>query len=110
MSENKVTDPTTGEQVEVIDVQLYALNLAKDGRVLSATKDQYGAEGQPRVESLPSGETPEENDISNYRYVDGEYIYDPLPQPEPPAPAETTDDVLNALLGITATDGGETNE
>lgn len=38
MSENKVTDPTTGEQVEVIDVQLYALNLAKDGRVLSWMK------------------------------------------------------------------------
>ena len=110
MSENKVTDPTTGEQVEVIDVKLYALNLAEDGRVLSATEDQYGAEGQPRVAMLPSGETPEENDISNYRYVDGEYIYDPLPQPEPPAPAETTDDVLNALLGITATDGGESNE
>ena len=36
MSENKVTDPTTGEQVEVIDVRLYALNLAEDGRILSA--------------------------------------------------------------------------
>ena len=34
----------------------------------------------------------------------------PAKAPEPPAPAETTDDVLNALLGITATDGGETNE
>lgn len=110
MSENKVTDPTTGEQVEVIDVQLYALNLANDGRVLSATEDQYGAEGQPRVATLPSGETPEENDISNYRYVDNAFVYDPLPQPEPPEPVETTDDVLNALLGITATDGGESNE
>ena len=104
MSENKVTDPTTGEQVEVIDVQLYALNLGDDGRVLSATEDKYGAEGQPRVATLPSGETPEENDISNYRYVGGEFIYDPLPQPEPPEPVETADDVLNALLGITATD------
>lgn len=87
--------------------KLYALNLAEDGRVLSAAKDQYGAVGQPRVATLPSGETPEENDISNYRYVDGEYIYDPLPQPEPPEPVETTDDVLNALLGI---DGGEADE
>ena len=42
MSENKVTDPTTGEQVEVIDIQLYALNLSDDGRVLSAAGDQYG--------------------------------------------------------------------
>lgn len=90
--------------------KLYALNLAEDGRVLSATEDQYGAEGQPRVETLPSGETPEENDISNYRYVDGEYIYDPLPQPDPPEPVETADDVLNALLGIEQTDGGEADE
>lgn len=92
--------------------KLYALNLAEDGRILSATEDKYGAEGQPRVESLPGGETPEENDISNYRYVDNAFVYDPLPQPDPPEPepVETTDDVLNALLGIEQTDGGETNE
>ena len=83
---------------------LYALNLGEDGRILSATKDQYGAEGQPRVETLPTGETAEEKDISNYRYVDGQYKYDPLPDPPAPEPVETTDDVLNALLGITAVD------
>ena len=88
---------------------LYALNLGEDGRILSATKDQYGAEGQPRVETLPTGETAEEKDITNWLYVDGQYQYDPLPQPEP-EPVETTDDVLNALLGIEQTDGGETNE
>lgn len=89
----------------------YALNIrADDNRILSATYEEYAVEGMPIVDALPSGETPEENDISNYRYVDGEYIYDPLPQPEPPEPVETTDDVLNALLGITATDGGESNE
>lgn len=65
---------------------IYALNLGDDGRVLSATEDKYGAEGQPRVETLPSGETPEENDISNYRYVDGEFVYDPLPAPPEPEP------------------------
>lgn len=78
--------------------KLYALNLAEDGRVLSATEDQYGAEGQPRVATLPEG------DLYDYKYVDGEFVYDPLPQPEPPEPVETADDVLNALLGITATD------
>lgn len=78
--------------------KLYALNLAEDGRVLSATEDQYGAEGQPRVETLP------EDDIYDYKYIDGEFVYDPLPQPEPPEPVETADDVLNALLGITVTD------
>ncbi len=60
--------------------KLYALNLAEDGRVLSATEDQYGAEGQPRVATLPEG------DLYDYKYVDGEFVYDPLPQPEPPEP------------------------
>ena len=78
--------------------KLYALNLAEDGRVLSATEDKYGAEGQPRVATLPEG------DLYDYKYVDGEFVYDPLPQPEPPEPVETADDVLNTLLGITATD------
>lgn len=105
MSNDIVTDPNTGE-VEVInvnelDIQLYALNLAEDGRVLSVTLDKYGAEGQPRVTEFP------DDDVSNYRYVDDEFIYDPLPDPPEPEPTETTDDVLNALLGIETADGGE---
>ena len=91
-------------------MEKYALNLDTSGKILSATYEKYAAEGMPIVGTLPTGETAEEQDISNWLYVDGQYQYDPLPQPEPPAPAETTDDVLNALLGITATDGGETNE
>lgn len=91
----------------------YALNIrADDNRILSATYEEYAVEGMPIVDALPSGETAEENDISNYRYVDGEFVYDQLPQfvydqlpqPEPPEPVETADDVLNALLGIAATD------
>lgn len=88
----------------------FALNLGEDGRILSATYEEYATEGMPIVDSLPAGETAEENDISNYKYVDSEYIYDPLPQPPEPEPVETTDDVLNALLGIETTDGGEANE
>mgnify|MGYP000001524499 CR=1 FL=1 len=66
---------------DVMDVQLYALNVApEDGRILSATKDQYGAEGQPRVDRLP------DDDISDYKYIDGEYIFDPLPKPPEPEP------------------------
>lgn len=60
----------------------YALNLDPEtGRILSATEDQYGVEGQPRVEELPEG------DISEYLYVDGEYVYSPLP-PEYPTVSE----------------------
>lgn len=84
---------------------LYALNIDSAGRILSATYDQYAPPEQPRVTELPDGNIPD------YKYIDGEYVYDPLPappEPEPPEPTETTDDVLNALLGIT--DGGETDE
>lgn len=88
----------------------YALNIGEDNRILSATYEEYAVEGMPIVDALPGGETPEENDIGNYKYVDGEYVYDPLPAPPEPEPVETTDDVLNALLGIEQTEGGVTNE
>ena len=99
MSENKVTDPTTGEQVEVIDVQLYALNLGDDGRVLSATEDQYGAEGQPRVATLPK------DDLYDYKYIDGEFVYDPLPQPEPPEPEPAPEYVTHDELAEAIREG-----
>lgn len=73
---------------------MYALNLAPDWRILSATDGRYGVPGQPVVESLPSG------DISNYKYLDGKYIYDPLPAPEPPFPEPSTDEILDVLLGV----------
>lgn len=90
----RIKDITTGG-VEVTGVQLYALNVApEDGRILSATKDQYGAEGQPRVDHLP------DDDISDYKYIDGEYVYDPLPKPpEPePVPEYATYDELAAAI------------
>lgn len=57
---------------------IYALNLADDGRILSVTLDRFAPPEQPRVETLPDG------DVTEYRYVDGEYVYDPLPEPEQP--------------------------
>ena len=74
----------------------YALNLAEDGRILSVTFEKYAPEDAVTVEKLPEG------DISQYRYVDGDFIYDPLPKPEQPEPGPTAEDILNALLGVTA--------
>lgn len=51
----------------------YALNLAEDGRVLSVTFEKYAPVNAVIVEELPDG------DVSSYRYVDGEFIYDPVP-------------------------------
>ena len=54
----------------------YALNLASDGRVLSATYEKYAPANAVLTNELPEG------DISEYRYADGEYIHDPIPKPE----------------------------
>ena len=79
---------------------MYSLNLDIDNRVLSACVCLEGFEYMNIVDVLPEG------DISDYRYVDGEYVYDPLPEPEPQPVEPTADDVLDVLLGI----GGNSNE
>ena len=65
---------------------MYALNLAEDGRILSATYPEYAPEDAVIVDALPEG------DISDYLYVDGQYVYDPLPEPEEPDPEPTPGD------------------
>ena len=52
----------------------YALNLAEDGRVLSVTYEKYAPEDAVIVDALPEG------DVSQYRYVGGEFVYDPIPE------------------------------
>lgn len=54
----------------------YALNLAEDGRILSATYEKYAPADAVLVDGLPEG------DISDYLYRSGEYVHDPLPEPE----------------------------
>lgn len=54
---------------------MYALNLNEDSRILGACvvleKGIYT--GMPIVDSLPEG------NICDYLYINGEYVYDPLP-------------------------------
>ena len=54
----------------------YALNLDTDGRILSATYEEYAPTDAVLVDELPEG------DISDYLYVDGQYVYNSLPKPE----------------------------
>lgn len=56
---------------------MYALNLAEDGRFLSATYEQYAAPDQPLVETLPDG------NLVDYLFKDGAFIHEPLPKEEP---------------------------
>lgn len=72
----------------------YALNLADDGRILSVTYEQYAAPGQPIVDTLPEG------NVNDWKYVGGQYVFDPLPVPPEPIPEPSADDILNALLGV----------
>lgn len=75
---------------------MYALNLNSDNRILSACVVlPTTPASMPRVDALPDG------DINDWLFVDGEYVFDPLPKPEPPEPEPTADEILDALLGVT---------
>ena len=64
----------------------YALNLADDGRILSATYEEFDSSPNPiLVDKLPEG------NIYDYIYKNGTYTYDPIPEtvvPEPEDPIE----------------------
>ena len=75
---------------------MYSLNLNADNRILSACVCLEGFEYANVVDTLPDG------DVSDYRYVDGEYVYDPLPETEPPEPEPSQLDVLEAQVTYTA--------
>lgn len=72
----------------------YALNLAEDGRVLSATAPKYAPADAVQVEELPEG------NLADYIYREGAFVYEPKPRPEQPAAEPAADEVLNALLGV----------
>lgn len=63
-------------------MSIFALSLADDGRILSATYEQYASADAVLVDALPTGETEREQDIHNWLYNNGEYVYDPLPVEE----------------------------
>ena len=75
----------------------YALNLAGDGRILSATYEKYAPADAVLVDKLPEG------DISDYLYQDGAYIYDPLPEPEEPEPTASLESRVTDLEQTSAT-------
>lgn len=77
----------------------YALNLDENKRILSACvvlpNSEYG--NMPIVGTLPTGETVAEKEVSNWRYSDGVYVYDPLPELEPTEPQPTPEERIAAL-------------
>lgn len=91
---------------------MYALSLNTDNRILSAwvVLPIGNYDGMPIVDTFPEG------DMSDYLYIDGEYVYDPLPKPPEPTPSGTGDVSYDEPLGTfgmymkgeCCTDGGKT--
>ncbi len=71
-------------------INVFSLNLDKNGQILSSTFSAFAPNGV-LVPSLPDG------DIADYKYINGEFVLEPLPKPEPPAPTQTTDERLKTL-------------
>lgn len=72
---------------------MYALSLEADKRIAFATDEEHAKEGMPLVATLPNG------NYYDYKYIDNEYIYDPLPRPEPePTTEYATYDELAAAI------------
>lgn len=62
---------------------MYALNLDTENRILSVCECIEGMGYDVVVESFP------DDNVRDYKYINGEFIYDPLPKPEPPKPEPT---------------------
>ena len=73
---------------------MVVLNLGQDGRVLSAALQETVPNGTVVTEKLPEG------DITQYRYLEGTVVHDPLPQQDQPIPTQM--DRLEAQLVYTA--------
>jgi hypothetical protein len=85
---------------------MYALDLDIDGRILSVTFPRFAPADAVIVDALPEG------DVIEYRYVDGEFVYDPTLELEHPTPTleDRVDNLetdstemklaIDALLGV----------
>ena len=82
---------------------MYAINIDEDKRILRVTFEEFAETDSILVEYRPEDLVPEdaslkEKNARNYLYVDGEYIYDPPPEPEPIEAEPTAEDMMNAML------------
>ncbi len=71
---------------------MYVLNIDKEtNRVLSAAIMPHPPSGAVLVDMLPDG------DVTDYLYVNGKYVHDPLPKPESTEPEPTDGERIDAL-------------
>lgn len=73
-------------------MEKYALYLDSDSRILSVTYDEFAPPEYPRVSELPSG------DVTDYKYVNEQFIHSPRPHPpqppQPPEPGDTSEEII----------------
>ena len=75
---------TLAVNINDADLCRYGLVLNEENRIVDAPVQRYAPEGAIIVDELPDG------DFHDYLYIDGRYIYDPLPEPEQPEPSLET--------------------
>ena len=80
---------------------MYALKINEDDRILYAcvVLQNGNYDGMPIVSAIPEG------DVNDYLYVDGQYVYDPIPEPE-----HTEDATLESRVETLETDSTEMKE
>ena len=80
-------------EVRINDADLcrYGLILDENSRIVSAVAQRYAPVNAVIVEELPDG------DITEYLYVDGEYVYDPKPISPVPDPQPTQEERIAQL-------------
>lgn len=69
------------------------IKIDENGRIQSVGYDEHLGPGEIEV-TLPEG------DVFDYRYVNGEWVYDPKPKDEPKTPEPTVSEILDTLLGV----------
>lgn len=75
---------------------MYSLNLSEDKRILSACVRLDGFEYENLVGELPKG------DVTDYKYIDGEYVYEPLPKVGETEEQPSQIDMIEAQVTYTA--------
>jgi hypothetical protein len=88
-------DNTLIVNINDADLCRYGLILNEDNRITSAPAQRYAPADAIIVDTLPEG------NIGDYQYIDGEFIYNPLPKEEPvETPSQL--DIIEAQITYTA--------
>lgn len=84
-----------GDSLEIhindADLVRHGLILDENSRIISAVPQRYTSADVIIVDKLPDGK------YTDYLYIDGEYVYDPLPIHDEPDPQPTHEERIKAL-------------